>query len=175
MTARPGVFAGAVDAYVFAPLQYFLDVARGRRRYKRTDFVLGNRIGEGSFGTVYEGALVGDKIDNDDDIGSRGVRLNELEKGRFKKVVLKKVKIGVEGAEECGEMEEWFNRRMQRYAPGMCAQYLGSFVADKTKGQFTKGGKWLVWNYQVGGSSWKGLFVSLRRRLAFALCSLGGG
>jgi hypothetical protein len=158
LTARPGVVAGALDAYIAAPLQYFFDSIRGRKRYKRTDFVLGNRIGEGSFGTVYEGALVGGKLDMDDEVGARGVRLNELEEGKYKKVVLKKVKIGVEGAEECGQMEDWFNRRMQRYAPDMCAEYLGSFIADKTKGQFYKGGLWLVWNYQVGYPVGQGAF-----------------
>jgi hypothetical protein len=28
-------------------------------------------------------------------------------------------------------------------------QLLGSFVADKTNSQFTKGGKWLVWKYEI--------------------------
>ncbi|KAK2357787.1 serine/threonine-protein kinase STN8, chloroplastic [Trifolium repens] len=64
------------------------------------------------------------------------------------KVILKKVKVGIKGAEEFGEFEEWFNYRLSRAAPETCAEFLGSFVADKTNSQFTKGGKWLVWKFE---------------------------
>ena len=63
------------------------------------------------------------------------------------------VKVGVDGAEESGEAEEWFNLRMRRVAPEACASFLGSFVSDATKGQFTEGGKWLVWKYEVSEES----------------------
>lgn len=59
------------------------------------------------------------------------------------------VKVGMQGAEECGEVEEWFNYRLSRAAPETCATFLGSFVADRTSSQFTKGGKWLVWKFEV--------------------------
>lgn len=59
------------------------------------------------------------------------------------------VKVGVNGAEECGEFEEWFNYRLSRAAPETCADFLGSFIADKTNSQFAKGGKWLVWKFEV--------------------------
>lgn len=59
------------------------------------------------------------------------------------------VKVGIQGAEECGEFEEWFNYRLSRAAPETCAAFLGSFVADKTNSLFTKGGKWLVWKFEV--------------------------
>lgn len=59
------------------------------------------------------------------------------------------VKIGIQGAEECGELEEWFNYRLSRAAPEACAEFLGSFVAEETTSQFTKGGKWLVWKFEV--------------------------
>ncbi|GAU37176.1 hypothetical protein TSUD_391640 [Trifolium subterraneum] len=58
------------------------------------------------------------------------------------------VKVGIKGAEEFGEFEEWFNYRLSRAAPETCAEFLGSFVADKTNSQFTKGGKWLVWKFE---------------------------
>lgn len=45
-------------------------------------------------------------------------------------------------------MEEWFNSRVCRAAPDACAEYLGSFVSDMTRGQFVEGGKWLVWKYE---------------------------
>ncbi|XBJ18717.1 hypothetical protein VPH35_009823 [Triticum aestivum] len=80
LTARPGVLSGAVDTYVFAPLQQALDTLLGRRSLKMSDFVVGERIGEGSFGS--------------------------------------------------------------------CADFMGSFVADKTKSEFVKGGKWLVWKFE---------------------------
>lgn len=50
---------------------------------------------------------------------------------------------------ECGEFEEWFNYRLSRAAPETCAEFLGSFIADKTNTLFTKGEKWLVWKYEV--------------------------
>lgn len=57
--------------------------------------------------------------------------------------------MGIEGAKECGDFEEWFNYRVSRAAPETCAEFLGSFIADKTSSQFTKGGKWLVWRFEV--------------------------
>ena len=30
----------------------------------------------------------------------------------------------------------------------MCANLLGSFISDTTRGQFTQGGKWLVWKFK---------------------------
>lgn len=57
--------------------------------------------------------------------------------------------MGTLGAKECGDYEEWFNYRMARAAPESCADFLGSFVADKTKSEFIKGGKWLVWKFEV--------------------------
>ena len=63
--------------------------------------------------------------------------------------VVLKVKVGVQGAEECGDFEEWFNYRLSRAAPETCAEFLGSFIADQTNSQFTKGGKWLVWKFEV--------------------------
>lgn len=59
------------------------------------------------------------------------------------------VKVGIEGADEFGDFEEWFNYRLSRAAPETCAKFLGSFIADKANSQFTKGGKWLVWKFEV--------------------------
>jgi len=152
LTARPGVLKGALDSYVLAPLQFLVDGALGRRNWKRTDFLVDERLGEGSFGTVYAGFVLPRKLatdQDDDEFGRRGRRIEEYKDyKRFDKVILKKVKVGVQGADECGEMEEWFNYRMRRAAPDTCAKYLGSFRADATRGQFTQGGKWLVWKYE---------------------------
>ncbi|KAJ4978635.1 hypothetical protein NE237_009415 [Protea cynaroides] len=147
LTARPGVLIGAIDAYLLAPLQLAFYSLLGRRNLKRTDFLIEGRLGEGNFGVVYSGAIVPRNVSVEDRMQKRGKAL-EMD-GRFKeKVILKKVKIGIEGAEECGEFEEWFNYRLSRAAPETCAEFLGSFVADKTSSQFTKGGKWLVWKYE---------------------------
>ncbi|KAK9153375.1 hypothetical protein Sjap_000855 [Stephania japonica] len=148
LTARPGVVVGAIDAYVLAPLQLGLDTLLGRRSLKRTDFVIGVRLGEGSFGVVYEGVMVPKNANVEERVRRRGGRAVGLDVSFKEKVILKKVKVGIEGAEECGDFEEWFNYRLSRAAPETCAEFLGSFVADKTSTQFTKGGKWLVWKFE---------------------------
>ncbi|GAU37175.1 hypothetical protein TSUD_391650 [Trifolium subterraneum] len=133
LTSRPGVLIGAIDAYLLAPLQLGFDNLSGRRNLKTADFLVGNKIGEGSFGVVYSGVLVPKNVTVDQDVTKRG---------------RSKVKVGIKGAEEFGEFEEWFNYRLSRAAPETCAEFLGSFVADKTNSQFTKGGKWLVWKFE---------------------------
>eukprot|EP00268_Persea_americana_P029439 TRINITY_DN2844_c1_g1_i2.p1 TRINITY_DN2844_c1_g1~~TRINITY_DN2844_c1_g1_i2.p1 ORF type:complete len:364 (-),score=77.81 TRINITY_DN2844_c1_g1_i2:651-1742(-) len=149
LTARPGVLMGAIDTYLLAPLQVGLDSLAGRRSLKRTDFVVGDRLGEGSFGIVYSGAIVPKNGSVEDERVRKKGRRVEID-GRFKqKVILKKVKVGIQGAEECGDFEEWFNYRLSRAAPETCAEFLGSFIADKTNSQFTKGGKWLVWKFEL--------------------------
>ncbi|XP_065852536.1 serine/threonine-protein kinase STN8, chloroplastic [Euphorbia lathyris] len=145
LTARPGVLLGAIDAYLLAPLQLGLSSLSGRRSLKSCDFLVGNKLGEGSFGVVYSGVFIPKSAAEaeEEKVQKRGRRKALELDGRFKeKVVLKKVKVGIKGAEEFGEVEEWFNYRMSRAAPETCAQFLGSFVADKT------GVKWLVWKFE---------------------------
>ncbi|KAL7136034.1 hypothetical protein ABFS83_10G002600 [Erythranthe nasuta] len=139
LTARPGVLIGAIDAYILAPLQLGLDTLIGRRSLKRTDFLIGDVLGEGSFGIVYSGVIVPKNVVVDETFRRKGNRRGRQLDERFKdKVILKKVKIGVQGAAECAEFEEWFNYRLSRAAPETCADFLGSFVADKTNTQFIK-------------------------------------
>ncbi|XP_010244545.1 PREDICTED: serine/threonine-protein kinase STN8, chloroplastic isoform X2 [Nelumbo nucifera] len=147
LTARPGVLMGAIDAYLLAPLQLGFDSLLGRRSLKRTDFVIGDRLGEGSFGIVYSGVVVPKSLSIEDRVQKKAKAL-EIDGKVKQKVILKKVKVGIKGAEECGDFEEWFNYRLSRAAPETCAEFLGSFVADKTSSQFTKGGKWLVWKFE---------------------------
>lgn len=90
LTARPGVLIGAIDAYILAPLQVGLDTLSGRRSLKRTDFLVGDRLGEGSFGIVYSGVVVPKNVNVDDNLRSKS-RRNRIDQ-RFKdKVILKKV------------------------------------------------------------------------------------
>ncbi|VAH20334.1 unnamed protein product [Triticum turgidum subsp. durum] len=125
-----------------------LDTLLGRRSLKMSDFVVGERIGEGSFGVVYSGAVVprgGPAVEERAGKAKTKLQLDD----RYKeKVILKKIKVGTVGAKECGDYEEWFNYRVARAAPESCADFMGSFVADKTKSEFVKGGKWLVWKFE---------------------------
>lgn len=93
LTARPGVLRGALDSYVWAPLQFVIDGARGRRSWRRKDFLVGERLGEGSFGTVYTGALLPrSNGDVEEELGRRGRRMEEFaDYQKFQKVILKKV------------------------------------------------------------------------------------
>ncbi|KAF6985192.1 hypothetical protein CFC21_003089 [Triticum aestivum] len=148
LTARPGVLSGAVDTYVLAPLQQALDTLLGRRSLKMSDFVVGERIGEGSFGVVFSGAVVPRGGPAVEERAGRAKTKLQLDDRYKEKVILKKIKVGTVGAKECGDYEEWFNYRVARAAPESCADFMGSFVADKTKSEFVKGGKWLVWKFE---------------------------
>ena len=67
LTARPGVLLAAFDSYLLAPLQLGFATLTGRRRLKRTDFLIGERLGEGSFGVVYSGLVVPKNVSVDAD------------------------------------------------------------------------------------------------------------
>lgn len=151
LTARPGVLIGAIDAYILAPLQVGLDSLTGKRRFKMSDFVITDKLGEGSFGVVYSGVVVPKNMNVDErmrTLSTAAARALESDERFKEKVILKQVKLGVEGAKECGDFEEWFNYRLSRAAPDTCAEFLGSFVADKTNSRYIKGGKWLVWKFE---------------------------
>lgn len=94
LTARPGVLVGAIDAYLLAPLQLGLDSLSGKRNLKSSDFVIGKKLGEGSFGIVYSGAVVPKNVAAESKVQKRG-RKNDLEldldKRVKEKVILKKV------------------------------------------------------------------------------------
>lgn len=178
LTARPGVLFGAIDAYLLAPTQLVLDSLSGRRSMKRSDFLIGDKIGEGSFGVVYSAVLATKNVEAKERIQKNGrgkMDAKSKDKVILKKVLLRfslilqcfltqlfhcwkyhallvwnvQIKVGTEGAKEFGDFEEWFNYRLSRAAPETCAKFLGSFVADKSNSQFTKGGKWLVWKFEV--------------------------
>uniref|UniRef100_A0A452ZCS4 Protein kinase domain-containing protein n=1 Tax=Aegilops tauschii subsp. strangulata TaxID=200361 RepID=A0A452ZCS4_AEGTS len=93
LTARPGVLSGAVDTYVFAPLQQALDTLLGRRSLKMSDFVVGERIGEGSFGVVYSGAVVPRGGPAVEERAGRAKTKLQLDDRYKEKVILKKVSL----------------------------------------------------------------------------------
>ncbi|KAJ0842792.1 putative non-specific serine/threonine protein kinase [Helianthus annuus] len=94
LTARPGVLIGAIDAYVLGPAQKVFDGLSGRRNLKSSDFLIGDKLGEGSFGVVYSGVVVPKNMTVEERVRNSGSRRKQLEKDpRFKeKVILKQVK-----------------------------------------------------------------------------------
>lgn len=85
LTARPGVLVGAIDAFLLAPIQMVLDSLSGRRNLKGNDFLIVDKLGEGSFGVVYSGVLVPMRKS-----GGRG-KVTKLDAKPKDKVILKKV------------------------------------------------------------------------------------
>ncbi|KAL2899762.1 Serine/threonine-protein kinase STN8 chloroplastic [Bienertia sinuspersici] len=142
LTARPGVLIGAIDAYILAPLQLGFDTLTGKRRLKRSDFLITDKLGE-VFGTVYAGVVLPKGVNVEQSVPKRGLsRILESDK-RFKD----KVNLELQG-QRMWRYEEWFNYRLTRAAPDTCAEFLGSFIADKTNSQYVKGGKCLVWKFE---------------------------
>ncbi|XLR47037.1 hypothetical protein S83_031697, partial [Arachis hypogaea] len=148
LTARPGLLVGAIDAYFMAPIQMVLDSLFGRRSLKRSDFVIEDKLGEGSF-EQERIKKSGNKARN---------VITKLDAKSKDKVILKKVSLVMvenSGILELKEqkklvnVEEWFNYRLSRAVPKTCAKFFGSFVDDKSNSLFTKGGKWL--GYDVTG------------------------
>lgn len=91
LTSRPGVLIGAIDAYLLAPLQLGLDNLSGKRNLKTRDFLVGDKIGEGSFGVVYSGVLVPKNV-LDGEVNNKGRSKAALLDPKAKdKVILKKV------------------------------------------------------------------------------------
>lgn len=89
LTARPGVLLGAIDSYLLAPLQLGLDSLLGRRSLKRSDFVIGEKLGEGSFGVVYAGAIVPKNMIIEEKRGK--AKTNKLDPRLKNRVILKMV------------------------------------------------------------------------------------
>ncbi|KAK0575069.1 hypothetical protein LWI29_033610 [Acer saccharum] len=125
--ATPGVAPGFFDMFVLAFLDRFF-----RTTYKKDDFILGKKLGEGAFGVVY--------------------RVSLAKKPSSKKegdLVLKK-------ATEYGAVEIWMNERVRRACANCCAYFLYGFLESSSK----KGGEyWLIWQYE-GESTLSDLILS---------------
>eukprot|EP00191_Tetraselmis_sp_GSL018_P008804 CAMPEP_0177605224 /NCGR_PEP_ID=MMETSP0419_2-20121207/16580_1 /TAXON_ID=582737 /ORGANISM="Tetraselmis sp., Strain GSL018" /LENGTH=433 /DNA_ID=CAMNT_0019099345 /DNA_START=452 /DNA_END=1751 /DNA_ORIENTATION=- len=101
------------------------------------------KIGEGSFGQVFEGTL--------------STKAGDV------KVVMKRMKPTVERALEMGEIEIALNKASAKRAKGACADYLGYMEVNGKSAQPSVGlseGLWLVWKYQ----GYKTLESYLRQR-----------
>ncbi|KAL7001235.1 Serine/threonine-protein kinase stn7, chloroplastic, variant 2 [Sarracenia purpurea var. burkii] len=114
--ATPGVAPGFWDMFVLAFVERLF-----RPTYRKDDFVLGKKLGEGAFGVVY--------------------RVSLAKKPSSKKegdLVLKK-------ATEYGAVEIWMNERVRRACASSCADFLYGFLGTSSK----KGGEyWLIWRFE---------------------------
>lgn len=114
------------------------------KKHMADHLVVKTILGEGSFGQVYEGLL-------------------ELPGGEHERVVLKRVKARVEGADEMAEMEHVLNVYAAKVARKAVADFLGFCDVseeDSRKNKRLTPGLWLMWKYE--GS--RTLAYYLRRR-----------
>ena len=112
--ATPGVAPGFFDMFVLAFVERLF-----RPTYKKDDFVLGKKMGEGAFGVVYRASLA-----------KKSKKEGDL--------VLKK-------ATEYGAVEIWMNERVRRACASSCADFVYGFLEGSKK----KGGEyWLIWRYE---------------------------
>lgn len=115
--ATPGVAPGFWDMFVLAFVERLF-----RPTFRKDDFVLGKKLGEGAFGVVYRVSLT-----NDSKASSK--------EGEY---VLKK-------ATEYGAVEIWMNERVRRACASSCADFVYGFYENSSK----KGGEyWLLWRYE---------------------------
>lgn len=100
-TAAPGVLWGALDTFILAPIDALLTP-----RIDGADVQLSRRIGQGTFGSVYEGSYRGQAI------------------------IAKKAKATVEGADQLQRAEEYFNSRLRRSLAlrRSAAPFIGSYT-----------------------------------------------
>eukprot|EP00262_Sarcandra_glabra_P011133 TRINITY_DN26851_c0_g1_i1.p1 TRINITY_DN26851_c0_g1~~TRINITY_DN26851_c0_g1_i1.p1 ORF type:complete len:605 (+),score=77.19 TRINITY_DN26851_c0_g1_i1:113-1816(+) len=126
--ATPGVAPGFWDMFVLAFIERLF-----RPTYRKDDFVLGKKLGEGSFGVVYKVSLAPKKSSE-----KQGA------------LVLKK-------ATEYGAVEIWMNERVRRACANSCADFVYGFLERSSKG---KGNEyWLIWRFE-GEATLADLFLS---------------
>lgn len=113
--ATPGVAPGFWDMFVLAFLERFF-----RPTYRKDDFVIGKKLGEGAFGTVYRVSLKKDGPAKEGDL------------------VLKK-------ATEYGAVEIWMNERARRACSNSCADFVHGFLESSSK---KADEYWLIWRFE---------------------------
>ncbi|KAF9674135.1 hypothetical protein SADUNF_Sadunf10G0096100 [Salix dunnii] len=114
--ATPGVAPGFFDMFFLAFVERLF-----RPTFKKDDFVLGKKLGEGAFGVVYRASLT--------------KKPSSKKEGDF---VLKK-------ATEYGAVEIWMNERVRRACANSCAVFVHGFLESSSK----KGAEyWLLWRYE---------------------------
>ncbi|KAK7310003.1 hypothetical protein RJT34_07188 [Clitoria ternatea] len=113
--ATPGVAPGFFDMFVLAFVERLF-----RPTYRKDDFVLGKKLGEGSFGVVYRASLANNPSPKEGDL------------------VLKK-------ATEYGAVEIWMNERVRRACATSCADFVYGFLESSSKKDAEY---WLVWRFE---------------------------
>ncbi|KAF8033116.1 hypothetical protein BT93_D1882 [Corymbia citriodora subsp. variegata] len=114
--ATPGVAPGFFDMFFLAFVERLF-----RPTFKKDDFVLGKKLGEGAFGVVYRVSLAKKSSSNKEG-----------------DLVLKK-------ATEYGAVEIWMNERVRRACASSCADFVYGFLESSSK----KGGEyWLIWRFE---------------------------
>ncbi|OAY71429.1 Serine/threonine-protein kinase STN7, chloroplastic [Ananas comosus] len=127
--ATPGVAPGFFDMFVLAFVERFF-----RPTFRKDDFVLGKKLGEGAFGVVYKASLANPKA---------AAKQGDL--------VLKK-------ATEYGAVEIWMNERVRRACASSCADFVYGFRESKSKGKGA-GEYCLIWRFE-GEDTLAGLIQS---------------
>ncbi|CAL5189124.1 unnamed protein product [Lathyrus oleraceus] len=113
--ATPGVAPGFFDMFVLAFVERLF-----RPTFRKDDFVLGKKLGEGSFGVVYRVTLANKPSSKEGDL------------------VLKK-------ATEYGAVEIWMNERVRRACANSCADFVYGFLERSTK---KTPEYWLIWQFE---------------------------
>ncbi|CAL5350088.1 unnamed protein product [Camellia sinensis] len=134
--ATPGVAPGFWDMFVLAFVERLF-----RPTYRKDDFVLGKKLGEGAFGVVYRASLAKKP--------SSKVYMTCLMKFPFEIVAFTCLKAGdlvLKKATEYGAVEIWMNERARRACANSCADFVYGFLETSSK----KGGEeyWLIWRFE---------------------------
>ncbi|KAJ9554033.1 hypothetical protein OSB04_018078 [Centaurea solstitialis] len=114
--ATPGVAPGFWDMFVLAFVERLF-----RPTYKKDDFVLGKKLGEGAFGVVNR-------------VSSKKSNSKEGD------LVLKR-------ATEYGAVEIWMNERVRRACANSCADFVYGF-REKSSKKGAEAEYWLIWRFE---------------------------
>ncbi|GAB5358535.1 hypothetical protein AAMO2058_000466700 [Amorphochlora amoebiformis] len=139
LSLKPGIGGSLVDALLLAPIQSALNVAQGVP--SRDCMVVGNKIGAGNFGDVFEAVWTKTPA------GTNMMAMVD-ENNIKERIVVKRVKMQEDGALRLGQVEQYMNRRLLRGCPGVAAPFIGSFLSDETG----ENQLWLVWKYDGIGT-----------------------
>ncbi|XP_020595578.1 serine/threonine-protein kinase STN7, chloroplastic-like isoform X1 [Phalaenopsis equestris] len=120
--ATPGVAPGFFDMFFLAFVERLF-----RPSYRKDDFVLGKKLGEGAFGVVYRASIAKSKPS-----APKLMKQGDL--------VLKK-------ATEYGAVEIWMNERVRRACASSCADFVYGFQESSAKGK-GRGEYWLIWRFE---------------------------
>eukprot|EP00850_Spirogloea_muscicola_P005024 SM000022S07238 [mRNA] locus=s22:737613:742418:+ [translate_table: standard] len=141
--ATPGVAPGFWDMFILGPLDNRL-----RPSYRKEDFVLGKKLGEGGYGTVYKATFAnptpGKVWAASPSSCCCSAPLVER-KGHALLAVAQPKELVVKRANEFGAVEIWMNERVRRACASSCADFIYGFL-EPTKGRNDE--FWLVWKYE---------------------------